>query len=275
MKKYDVLIIGGGAAGMTAAYTAYKKGAKVLLADENTALGGILNQCIHNGFGLSYFKEDLTGTEYANRLISLLKKTDVKIMTETTALKITADKRALLSSTNGLEEVCFDHLFLTTGCIEKTIGSLPVAGTRPNGIYTAGEAQKMINIDHKDIGDDIVILGSGDIGQIMARRFKILEKNVIAMIEQNDHLGGLKRNHERCIEAYNIPVILNSTICEITGHPDITGIWIKNTVNNEKSFIPCKTLVTAIGLIPDQSLIEDFEIIPNWITLCGNCDYVH
>lgn len=275
MKNVDILIVGGGAAGMTAAITACKKGRKVLLADENKSLGGILNQCIHNGFGLSYFKEDLTGTQYADRLKVMLSDTDAEILTETTVIKVSEDKTAILSNRNGITKVNFDHFLLTTGCIENTIGSLPVCGTRPKGIFTAGEAQKMINIYHNDIGDDIVILGSGDIGQIMARRFKILGKNVVAMVEMNDHLGGLKLNHKRCIEAYNIPYILNSTIDEITGKDNIEGVWIKNISTNERRFIPCRTLVTAIGLKPDRSLIEDFEYIPEWIVLCGNSDYVH
>ena len=275
MKKVDILIVGGGAAGISAAIASYKKGKKVLLADENKTLGGILNQCIHNGFGLSYFKEDLTGIQYADRLKTMLKNTDAEILTETTAIKIKKDKTAILSNKNGITNVCFDHLLLTTGCIENTIGSLPISGTRPKGIFTAGEAQKMINTDHKDVGDDIVILGSGDIGQIMARQFKQLGKNVITMVEINDHLGGLKLNHKRCIEAYCIPYVLNSTIDEVTGSKTIEGVWIKNIKTNERHFIPCRTLITAIGLKPDISLIEDFEDVPEWITLCGNSDYVH
>ncbi len=275
MKNVDILIIGGGAAGMSAAISACKKGKKVIVADENKVLGGILNQCIHNGFGLSYFKEDLTGVEYADRLKVLLKNTDAEILTETTVIKISEDRSALLSNKNGITKVNFKHLLLATGCIEKTIGSLPVSGTRPKGIFTAGEAQKMINIDHKDVGDDIVILGSGDIGQIMARRFRILGKNMIAMVEINDHLGGLKLNHKRCIEAYDIPYILNSTVDEVVGKEYIEGVWIKNIKTNERHLIPCQTLITAIGLTPDRSLIEDFENMPQWITLCGNSDYVH
>ena len=275
MERYDLFIVGGGAAGISSAIAASKKIKKVLLVDENKTLGGILNQCIHNGFGLSYFKEDLTGTEYAKKLISLLSSTDTEILTETTVLKITKDKSALISNKHGIREVYFDNLILATGCLEKTIGTLPLSGTRPSGIFTAGEAQKIINIDNKPFGDNIVILGSGDIGQIMARRFSIMGKNVIAVIEKDDHLGGLKRNHERCIKAHNIPVIFNSTICEICGEKTLTGVWIKNIKTNEKSFIPCETLVTAIGLSPDKSLTEDFESIPSWIKLTGNCDYVH
>ncbi|MBE6007596.1 MAG: FAD-dependent oxidoreductase [Lachnospiraceae bacterium] len=275
MKNVDILIIGGGAAGMSAAISACKKGKKVILADENKVLGGILNQCIHTGFGLSYFKEDLTGVEYADRLYTMLKNTDAEIFIETTVIKISEDRSALLSNKNGITKVSFKHLMLATGCIEKTIGSLPVSGTRPKGIFTAGEAQRIINIDHKDVGDDIVILGSGDIGQIMARRFRILGKNVIAMVEINDHLGGLKLNHKRCIEAYDIPYILNSTVDEVVGKDYIEGVWIKNIKTNERLLIPCHTLITAIGLTPDRSLIEDFEDIPQWITLCGNSDYVH
>ena len=275
MKNVDILIVGGGAAGMTAASNACKKGKNVLLADETKTLGGILNQCIHNGFGLSYFKEDLTGTQYADRLKAMLTDSDAEILTETTVLKISEDKTAILSNKNGILKVSFENLMLTTGCIENTIGSLPVCGTRPKGIFTAGEAQKMINIYHKDIGDDIVILGSGDIGQIMAMQFKMLGKNVIVMVEKKDHLGGLKLNHKRCIEAYNIPYVLNSTVDEIVGKDHLEGVWIKNIKENERCFTPCRTLITAIGLSPDRSLLEDFEKIPEWINLCGNSDYVH
>lgn len=276
MEKFDIFIVGGGAAGMSAAIFASRKGARVLIAEQENSLGGTLNQCIHKGFGISIFNEELTGTEYARHFISLINESSAEIMTGTRVLSLFDDKTALLSNKSGIRKIAFDKCILASGCTEKTIYSLKVSGTRPEGIFTAGQAQRLINIDHIDIGDDIIILGSGDIGQIMARRLKILSKNIIGIIEKKPSLGGLPKNRRNCIEAYSIPVILDSTIDEISGSKRINGVWVKNLKTGKRSFIPCSTLITSLGLIPDRSLTDSLtDKAPHWLYLCGNCDYVH
>ncbi len=275
----DLLIIGGGAAGMAAALSALKKGIDdILIVDRNDHLGGILLQCIHNGFGLGYFKEDLTGPEYAARFIKPVEESGIKVSLNTMALEINRDRTAVLSSADGLRTVSFDHLVLATGARERAIGSLPVTGSRPSGVFTAGQAQKLINIYHYDIGKRVVILGSGDIGQIMARRLCLLGKEVAAMIEKEKELGGLQRNRVNCIEAYNIPVLLNSTVTKIYGEKRITGVDVKNTATGELKHLECDTLLTAVGLIPERELVREIltdKDCPKWLKICGNCDHIH
>ena len=279
MDKVDLLIIGGGAAGMAAAYSAYESGVKkILIAERHGYLGGVLNQCLHDGFGLGYFGENLTGSQYAERYMDKLNCLDIDIRLNTTVLNIYPDKTALISSENGAEIIAFDRCILASGCRERTVNSLPVTGSRPSGVFTAGCAQKMVNISGLDVGDNIVILGTGDIGQIMARHFIQNGRNVIAMIEMNDRPGGLKRNRENCIEAYNIPVICNSTIDEIEGEGRISGVYVKHLDRGEREFIECDTLITALGLIPERELLAEISEggrLPEWISTCGNCDYVH
>lgn len=273
---YDLLVIGGGAAGMAAALAAREAGAKkILIAEREDSPGGILRQCIHHGFGLGYFHEDLTGPEYAARFIEKLSGSDIELRTDTTVLELRADKTALLSSAGGLEEVSFRRCVLATGCRERAIGSLPVCGTRPSGIFSAGTAQKMVNLMGLDIGRRIVILGSGDIGMIMARRFSILGKKVIAMVEQQSAPGGLARNVKNCIEAYSIPVLTRSTVVRVHGNRRISGVTVRNLDSGEESLISCDTLIVSVGLIPERELISGFSELPDWLRLCGNCDYVH
>ncbi len=264
---------------MAAALSALKKGINdIIIVDRNPYPGGILPQCIHNGFGLGYFKEDLTGPEYAARFIEKVEKSGVKLFLDTMVLKVSPEKTAALSNEAGVFEVGFDYLVLATGARERAIGSLPVSGSRPAGVFTAGQAQKLVNIHHYDIGEKIVILGSGDIGQIMARRFSLLGKNVIAMIEKEDKLGGLLRNQVNCIEAFNIPVFLNSTVVKVLGDKRVSGVIVRNLVTGEESEISCDTLLTAVGLIPEQEVVLNLktkEGYPKWLKLCGNCDYIH
>ena len=284
-KHYDVLVIGAGAAGMAAALSACERDLSVVLIDRNPALGGILPQCIHDGFGLGYFKEDLTGTAYADRFIrriqSAQKTHELDVLLKTTVLRLKSDRTAVLSREGALLSVSFDQCSRATGCRERAIGSLGISGTRPEGIYTAGQMQKMVNIDHLDIGRRIAVLGTGDIGQIVARRLAINGKEIIAMIEKEDRIGGMVKNHHRCIEAHHIPVILNSTIVEICGEKHLQSVVVENLKTKERTTLACDTLLTAVGLIPEQELVDELltdsslASIPDWMHITGNADYVH
>ena len=277
-KKVDILIVGGGAAGMAAALAATKTGRRVLLVERSPILGGVLPQCIHHGFGNGWFGEDITGPEYARRFVEQLKLSPVEVMTDTMVVELRADKTALLSGTAGRLRVWFDHCILATGCRERPLGALPVGGTRPAGIFTAGQAQKLVNLGGYEVGGKIVILGSGDIGQIMARRFSLLGKTVVAMVEIQDKLGGMARNRRECIQAFNIPVILSATVDEILGTGRISGVMVRHLTDGRREHIECDTLVTALGLIPERELVRHLETkgkYPPWLSLCGNCEHVH
>lgn len=276
--RYDVLIVGGGAAGMAAAAKASGRGASVLLAEREHELGGVLNQCIHNGFGLSYFREDVTGTEYAERFRKLISGTDAEIQTDSDVTDIREDRTAVISGRNGVEKVSFGFCIMASGCRERSIGSVLTGGTRPAGVFTAGEAQKMVNLGHYDIGERFVILGSGNVGQIMARRLKLLGKDVAAVIEQNGAPGGLARNRRECLEAFDIPVILRSTVDMIYGSGRVSAVRVKHLDSGDTEIIPCDTLITAMGLVPDREHAEKLkteEKYPEWLFFCGNCESVH
>lgn len=263
---------------MAAALAAEQVGCSVLLAERNDCLGGVLPQCVHTGFGLGRFGENLTGPAYAARFTGRVAASSVCVCTGTTVLRLTSQKTAVLSSADGLTAVRFDRCLLATGCRERSIGSLPVAGTRPAGIFPAGAAQKLVNLGHYEIGEKIIILGSGDVGQIMARQLVLLGKQIVAMIEQRAQLGGLARNRRDCIEAFRIPVILNATISEIMGSERISGVVVRHLDSETYEPLACDTLVTSLGLIPERELIADFEAagsLPDWLSLCGNCDFIH
>lgn len=279
METYDLLVVGGGAGGMAAALSAQMAGVpRILLAERACRLGGILPQCIHRGFGRGYFGEDLTGPEYAERFIHRMAQSHIHIRTGTTVLRLNPDQTALLSGSAGLAQISFTRCILATGCRERPIGSLSVWGTRPAGIFTAGTAQKLVNLGHYHLGSEIVILGSGDIGQIMARQFVQSGARVVAVIEQKAALGGMARNQKECIRAYHIPVILRATIDEILGDGRISGVAVRHLDTGYTQRLTCDTLVTALGLIPEQELTDPLRQahgLPDWLSLCGNCEYIH
>ncbi len=274
----DVFVAGGGAAGMAAALSACENGASVILAEHMSLPGGVLNRCIHRGFGLAYFRENLSGTEYAERFRKRLEASAVRVMTGTTVLSVSADRTALLSSAGSLRRVSFQRCILATGSFEKTCASIPLAGTRPAGVYTAGCLQGLMNEGNFDVGKNIVILGSGNVGQIMGRQLIMAGKNVLAMIEQKDSPGGLSVHHRDCIEAYHIPLRLHSTVTELHGTKHLEGVTVKDLRTGEKEHLSCDTLITALGLIPDRTLalpLTENGVTPSWLRLCGNCEEIH
>ena len=280
MERCDILIVGAGAAGMAAALGAAEAGAsRILLLDRAERPGGILPQCIHSGFGLHRFHEDLRGPEYAARYAAMLAaEPAIELRLGTTVLSLSGDRTALLSSRAGLERVAFARCLLCCGAREKPIGALNIAGTRPAGIFTAGQAQALVNLGGYDVGRRIVILGSGDIGMIMARRFALLGREVAALVEQSAALGGLARNRRQCVEAFHIPVRLRSTVTEIHGMPRIAGVTLRDLDSGAEELLPCDTLVTAVGLIPERELEKPLlrgGQPPDWLAFAGNCAHIH
>ncbi|MBQ6455709.1 MAG: FAD-dependent oxidoreductase [Mogibacterium sp.] len=274
----DIFIVGSGAAGMSAAVSASASGASVIVADDREVPGGVLRQCVHSGFGLGRYGREMTGPEYSEEEFRHFEQSSAVYFPKCRVISIGSDRTALVSSPDGLRRISFIECILASGCIERPLWSLPVAGTRPEGVYTAGEIQEMIEIGGYDTGDRIFILGSGDIGQIMARRFVQLGKTVIGMAEQKAEPGGMKRNQEECIKAYDIPVILNSTVTEVHGFPHLTGVTLRHLDSGTEELIECDTLITALGLEPDKSLAEGLKTsdgYPEWLHFCGNADFVH
>ena len=280
MINYDIVVIGGGSAGMAAALSAKENGVStVLLVERADVLGGILNQCIHSGFGLVYFGEELTGPQYAERFVEKVKASDIEVLTSASVISLRPNGRALVSGEKcGLVEIEAKAFILATGCREIPIGTLPVTGTRPSGIFAAGMAQNMVNLGGYDIGNRFVILGSGDVGLIMARQLKLLNKDVLAVIEKGDKCGGLERNRINCLEKYNVPLRERCTISEIHGSGRITGVTVLDLITGAKDLLDCDTLITSIGLVPERELSEEASLVgktPDWLFLCGNSCYVH
>lgn len=259
MGHFDILIIGGGAAGIAAARAAADAGCKsIALVERKQKLGGTLLQCSHPGFGTG-----LTGGEYAAGLVEDFPP-EVTLFLDTTVLSVEENKIARLS---GRREISFSQLIYAGGCREIPMGALPIVGTRPKGIYTAGQMQEMMNLHGFVPEGPVVILGSGDIGLIMAAQIAALGISV-TLVERRDTCGGLSRNR-RCLKEYPIRLICGQTIAEVKGYPTLTGCCLSGGEN-----LPCKTLLIAVGLRPDRALISGLGT-PLWLHLCGNCNTIH
>ena len=258
----DVTVIGSGPAGLTAALHAEKSGAKnVLLLEREEELGGILKQCIHNGFGLEQFKKDYTGPEYAERLIGETEKTNVRCFLNTMVTGVAPDRTiTAVNPEKGVFQIESKSVVLAMGCRERARGSINIPGTRPAGVYTAGVAQRFVNIDGYLPGKEIVILGSGDIGLIMARRLTLEGAQVKGVYEIMNYPGGLKRNIVQCLNDFNIPLYLSRTVTEIRGKERVEGVVVSRVddtmqpIGGSEEFISCDTLLLSVGLIPENEL---------------------
>ena len=273
--KCDVAIIGGGPAGLAAAIAAKEEGAeKVLIIERDNALGGILQQCIHPGFGLSRFKEELTGPEYYGRFVDRAKELNVAYMLNSMVLQVNHETNEIIatSSQYGLTKVEAGSIVLAMGCREKTRASIAVPGTRPAGLYTAGSAQRLVNRQNIMVGKKVVILGSGDIGMIMARRMSLEGAKVVMEVELMDYLAGLTRNRVQCLDDFGIPLKLAHTITRIEGNERVTGVWVapvdekKQPIAEKAEFVECDTVLFSVGLMPENELTRKAGIAINPIT---------
>ena len=274
MKHFDVVIIGGGPAGMAAAIGAREQGASVAILERDVHLGGILNQCIHNGFGLHYFGEELTGPEYAERFRKkVLSDSGITVYLEAMVLSLTENRVVTaVSPTEGLIELSAGSVVLAMGCRERSAGAIGLIGTRPAGIYTAGMAQRLSNVDGFLVGKEVVILGSGDIGLIMARRMTSEGAKVKLVMELMPFSSGLKRNIVQCLQDYDIPLRYSTTVTRVTGKERLTGVYVApvddklQPILEKEEYIPCDTLLLSVGLIPENDLIAGSAIEMSRIT---------
>ena len=303
--KKDLVIIGGGPAGLSAAVSAAEEGVKdLLIIERDVRLGGILNQCIHNGFGLHTFKEELTGPEYADRYIQMAQKAQIPFMLDTMVIDLSYDESTgdkivtAMNKTEGLFTVRASAVILAMGCRERPRGALNIAGYRPSGIYSAGTAQYYVNMEGRMPGKKVVILGSGDIGLIMARRMTYEGAKVLCVAELQPYSGGLKRNIVQCLDDFGIPLLLSHTVVDIKGKRRVEGVTIAEVDENKKpipgteEFYECDTLLLSCGLIPENELTNKLGAKMNPVTggasvnesletdipgvyACGNVLHVH
>lgn len=273
--KCDVAVVGGGPAGLAAAIAAKKEGAgKVLIIERDNALGGILQQCIHPGFGLTRFNEELTGPEYYSRFTDEAEKVGVEYILNSMVLEVDEEKKEIICSNSeyGLTSVSAKSIVLAMGCRERTRANIVVPGTRPAGLYTAGSAQRLVNRQNIMVGKKVVILGSGDIGMIMARRMSLEGAEVVMVVEIMDYLAGLTRNRVQCLDDFGIPLKLSHTITKIEGDNRVTGVRIAPVDENKKpilekeEFVECDTVLFSVGLIPENELTRKAGIKMNSVT---------
>ena len=300
--RYDIVIVGGGPAGLAAALEARREApeSKIVILERDRALGGILQQCIHNGFGLHFFGEELTGPEYVERFIRKLEGTGIEVWLDTMVLEISAEREVTcVSAERGLTTLQAGAVVLAMGCRERPRGALGIPGTRPAGVYTAGTAQRLTNMDGYLPGKRVVILGSGDIGLIMARRMTWEGAKVELVAEIMPYSSGLKRNIVQCLEDNDIPLLFNHTVTRVHGRERVEGVTISEVdpatrlpLRGSARFVPCDTLLLSVGLIPENELSKGAGVVLDNVTggavvdehrqtsvpgifACGNVLHVH